>query len=262
MFKLLLLLACAAVVSAESTLNGKLPSDLTAKAPAKFTAQFDTPDGKINVEVFRDWAPIGADRFYNLVQSGFYNNCRVFRNVPGFVAQFGINGNPALQSKWRGAAADLEDDPVTHSNAAGTLVFATAGPNTRTTQVFINKHDNKFLDSQGFAPFGKIDEASMAVVNKFKEFPDGEGAPDQGEIQNQGNKYLEAEFSQLAYFKTAKVVNEDKHYVPTAQASQAAAVPEENFEEDFKDESEYGDDDSYNDIDKEDDDDDMKMSWE
>merc|ERR1711934_253211 len=247
MLKLVLVVACVAAVSA----NGMLPSDLTATAPPKFTAEFDTPDGKISMDIFRDWAPIGADRFYNLVQSGFYNNCRIFRNVPNFVAQFGINGDPKVQEHWRDGPANIQDDPVKKSNKRGTIVFATSGPNTRTTQVFINRAHNSFLDSQGFAPIGELTGDSMNMVDKFHASPDGPGAPDQGAIQMRGNKYLQEEFPQLAYFKTAKVTAKDEHYMP-AEADKEA--PEERFEEDMPE-------DSYNEV-ADEDDDHIKMSWE
>merc|ERR1711939_361589 len=223
MLKLVLLVACVAAVSA----NGMLPSDLTATAPPKFTAEFDTPDGKISMDIFRDWAPIGADRFYNLVQSGFYNNCRIFRNVPNFVAQFGINGDPKVQEHWRDGPANIQDDPVKKSNKRGTIVFATSGPNSELTG------------------------DSMKVVDKFHASPDGPGAPDQGAIQMRGNKYLQEEFPQLAYFKTAKVTAKDEHYMP-AEADKEA--PEERFEEDMPE-------DSFNEV-ADEDDDHIKMSWE
>merc|ERR1719183_1419507 len=139
-------------------------ASIEGQAPAVFTAELNMangPTGKIVVEMHRDWAPRGADRFYQLIKSGFFNNARVFRVVPNFVVQFGINGDPAIQQQYRGAAANLLDDPVKPglSNKKGTVTFATAGPNTRTTQLFINTGDNYNLDSMGFAPIGKVVQA-------------------------------------------------------------------------------------------------------
>src|SRR5271165_5483259 len=138
---------------APSLLN---PASLHAKAPDVFKAKFTTTAGEFVVEVHRDWAPLGADRFYNLVRRGFFTNAAFFRVVPGFVVQFGLNADPAVNKAWHDA--NIHDDPVKQSNKRGTLVFATAGPNTRTTQFFINFGDNARLDAMGFAPFGEIVE--------------------------------------------------------------------------------------------------------
>jgi len=129
------------------------PAALTETAPASFKARFDTSKGVFVVQVRRDWAPNGADRFYNLVKNGFFDNARFFRVISGFMVQFGINGDPQLSARWR--EARITDDPVKQSNKRGYITFATAGPNTRTTQMFINFGDNTNLDSQGFAPFGR-----------------------------------------------------------------------------------------------------------
>lgn len=188
------------------------PSKLTAKAPETFKAQFDTTKGKFVVEVTRSLAPIGADRFYNLVKSGYFKDIGFFRVVSGFMVQFGIHGDPAVSAKWR--EANISDDPVKGSNTRGTITFATAGPNTRTTQLFINYGNNTFLDGQGFSPFGKVIEG-MDVVDKINsEY--GE-TPNQGAIQMQGNAYLKKNFPKLDYIKSATIVaaelpakNEDK----------------------------------------------------
>src|SRR5437867_2363542 len=134
----------------------RTPSALTEKAPDTYLAKFDTTKGVFVVEVHRDWAPLGADRFYNLVKNGFFDDVRFFRVLDNFMAQFGINGDPAVMSAWR--SANLRDDPVKESNKRGYITFATGGPNTRTTQVFINFKDNTGLDSQGFSPFGQVVE--------------------------------------------------------------------------------------------------------
>jgi len=182
------------------------PAALSEQAPATFKANFDTSKGAFVIEVHREWAPNGADRFYNLVKNGFFDEVRFFRVISGFMAQFGIHGNPGVQSAWRNA--NLKDDPVRQSNKRGFVTFATAGPNTRTTQLFINFGDNAALDKQGFAPFGEV-VSGMAVVDKINnEY--GEGAPrgkgpDQGRIQAEGNGYLNKEFSRLDYIKSATI---------------------------------------------------------
>ena len=180
------------------------PASLHAKAPEEFKAQFTTTRGDFVVEVHRAWAPLGADRFYNLVKSGFFTNAAFFRVVVSprpFIVQFGLNPNPAVNKVWE--TANIKDDPVMGSNSRGTLVFATAGPNTRTTQLFINLNDNKFLDSMGFAPFGTVTEG-MDVVDKI--YPGYAERPDQGRITNEGDAYLSKEFPMLDKIKATKVL--------------------------------------------------------
>jgi peptidyl-prolyl cis-trans isomerase A (cyclophilin A) len=182
------------------------PAALTEKAPAVFKARFDTSKGAFVVEVRREWAPNGADRFYNLVKNGFYDNARFFRVVSGFMVQFGINGDPKLSAPWR--EARIKDDPVKQSNTRGFITFATAGPDTRTTQVFINFGNNAPLDGQGFAPFGRV-VTGMDVVDRLHSGY-GEGAPrgrgpDQGRVQREGNAYLERDFPQLDFIKKATI---------------------------------------------------------
>ncbi len=179
----------------------RTPSKLKEQAPATFRASFDTSAGPFVVEVTRAWAPIGADRFYNLVKHGYFNGNRFFRIVPNFIVQFGLYGDPKIGALWRNA--NIPDDPVTQSNKRGTLVFATAGPNTRTTQLFINFRDNAGLDSRGFAPFGVV-VSGMEVVDKLN--PEYGEQPEQPEIQAQGNAYLNKNFPKLDYIKTATIV--------------------------------------------------------
>lgn len=180
------------------------PSSLNQTAPATFKAKFTTTKGDFVVEVTRAWAPLGADRFYNLVKNGFYNNCELFRVVPGFVVQFGISGDPKISAPW--SHANIADDPVTQSNKPGTITYAIAGPNTRTTQVFINFGDNSRLDGQGFAPFGTVVEG-MDVVGKFDSEYDDQPTQAQGQIESQGNTFLKATYPNLDVIKTAAIVS-------------------------------------------------------
>ena len=176
-------------------------------APASYKVKFDTSKGAFVVQVTRAWAPQGADRFYNLVKSGFYDNVRFFRVISGFMVQFGISGDPAVMAGWRNSP--IKDDPVVQSNKRGYITFAMAGPNTRTSQVFINFADNVRLDTSGFAPFGRI-VTGMEVIDKFNaEY--GEGAPrgagpDQGRLQSEGNAYLMKEFPRMDFVKKATIV--------------------------------------------------------
>jgi peptidyl-prolyl cis-trans isomerase A (cyclophilin A) len=184
------------------------PASLNEQAPPAYKAKFDTSKGSFVVEVKRDWAPNGADRFYNLVKNGFYDNTRFFRVIPGFMVQFGINGDPNIAAAWRDA--NIKDDPVKQSNTRGMITFATAGPNTRTTQVFINFDNNAALDGQGFSAFGKVISGMEVVDSLYGGY--GEGAPNgmgpnQGQIQQQGNAYLEQAFPKLDYVKQATIEN-------------------------------------------------------
>jgi len=162
--------------------------------------KFTTTKGDFSIRVVRAWAPLGADRFRELVESGFYDGARFFRVVPGFVVQFGIAADPAVTKKWDRAFAD---DPVLEGNKRGRLVFATGGPNTRTTQLFINYKDNLRLDKMGFSAFGEVVDG-MAVVDSIYS-GDGE-KPDQDRIEKEGNAYLEREFPKLDFIKSARVV--------------------------------------------------------
>ena len=184
------------------------PASLNEKAPAVFKAKFDTSKGPFVVEVHRDWAPNGADRFYNLVKNGFYDNTRFFRVIAGFMVQFGINGDPNVSAAWR--EANIKDDPIKQSNSRGMVTFATAGPNTRTTQVFVNFGNNDFLDNQDFSPFGKVVSGMETVDSLYGGYgegaPSGQG-PNQGLIQQQGNAYLEKAFPKLDYVKKATIEN-------------------------------------------------------
>lgn len=176
------------------------PALATETAPDTFTVRFETTKGEVLIDVTRAQAPLGADRFYNLVKSGFLNDVGFFRVVPGFVVQFGLNGDPAVNTAWRNAR--ITDDPVQGTNARGTLVFANSGPNSRTTQLFINFADNSRLDSMNFAPFGKVrDMAAVDAINA--EYGQ---TPNQSRITTQGNAYLKEQFPNLDYLLKASLV--------------------------------------------------------
>jgi peptidyl-prolyl cis-trans isomerase A (cyclophilin A) len=185
------------------------PASLHATAPNLFKAQFMTTKGDFVVEVHRDWAPMGADRFYNLVKNGFFTNAAFFRVVPGFIVQFGLNANPAVNKAWE--HANIKDDPVMGTNSRGMLVFATAGPNTRTTQLFINFGNNAGLDRQGFAPFGTVTEG-LDVVDKIYS---GYGErPDQQRITEEGDAYISKNFPMIDKIKSARIVPETPATAP------------------------------------------------
>ena len=185
---------------------------MNQQAPDNFKVTFQTSVGDFVVEVTRQWAPLGADRFYNLVFNGFYDNVRFFRVVPNFVAQFGLNGDPEINAKWAGHPqlnpnwqdVVIQDDPVITNNKRGTLAFGTAGPNTRTTQVFINFKDNTHLDGMGFAAFGQVVEGLEVVDSINAQYGQ---TPDQNKIRTEGNAYIEANFPELTYIKTARITD-------------------------------------------------------
>ncbi len=174
------------------------------KATNSFRVNMETSRGTVVIEVYPDWAPLGASRFRELVEAKFFDECRFFRVVPNFVVQFGINGDPEEHQKW---STPISDDPVTQSNLRGTLTFATSGRNTRTSQLFINLKNNAgSLDGQGFSPFGKVVsgmEHIDAITSEYGE------RPQQPLIERQGNEYLKRDFPNLDYVKTARVVPDE-----------------------------------------------------
>lgn len=180
------------------------PAAELQKAPDRFDVKFETTCGEFVVRVNRDWAPRGADRFHELVGKGFYDESGFFRVVPGFVVQFGLHADPKAQLPW--SEATITDDPVLKSNKRGFITFATAGPDTRTTQVFINFKDNARLDRLGFAPFGEVIEG-MDVVDKISSAHQQE--PDQDRIKSEGNEYLKAAFPKLDFIKKASIIEAD-----------------------------------------------------
>lgn len=184
------------------------PDALKEKAPETFYAKFETTKGAFVVQVNRAWAPNGADRFYNLVKSGFYDGQRFYRVVKGFVVQWGIPGDPALASDWAGAR--IADDKASEKNATGTITFAKSGPNSRTTQVFINLADNqKQLDKSGFAPFGVIVDGMDVVKKLHGGYGDmvsqGGRGVDVAKLYQQGNAYLDRDFPKLDKIVKASV---------------------------------------------------------
>jgi len=203
--------AAAAVATGDATAALMDPSKATERAPDKFKVKFATTKGDFEVELVRDWAPLGVDRFYNLTKAGYFTDIAIFRAIKGFMFQFGIHGDPKVSAKWR--PARIKDDPVDSakaSNKTGYLTFAKGGPNTRTVQLFINLSDNVNLDGMGFPPIGKVVEGGMKVVGQINtEY--GEGAPagrgpNQMVVQMRGNEYLKKDFPNLDYIKSVTLV--------------------------------------------------------
>ena len=177
-------------------------------APAEFKVKLDTSKGAIVLKVTRDWAPKGADRFYSLVKNGFYDECRFYRVIPKFVAQVGIHGDPKVSGAWR--EAKIDDDPVKEKNTRGRVTFAKAGPNTRTTNLFINLRDSTSLDSSGFAPIGEVVEGMEIADQLYSGYGDGAPkgkGPAQRKIYEEGNAMLQKDFKDLDYIKTATIVD-------------------------------------------------------
>ena len=184
------------------------PSLATERAPDVFRASFDTTRGTFVIEVHRDWAPHGADRFYNLVKLGFYDDTRFFRVIEGFMAQFGVSGDPAISSRWR--TANIQDDPVKQSNVRGFVTFAqTSQPDSRSTQIFVNFADNSRLDHSRFAPFGQVVQGMRVLDALYSAYgegrPQGSG-PDQMRVEENGNAYLDEQFPKLDRVLVARVL--------------------------------------------------------
>ena len=183
------------------------PAQAKLSAPPKFKAKFSTTKGDFVVEVNKEWAPQAADRFFSLVTIGYYVDIPMFRVIKGFMVQFGIHGDPKMNKIWKNAS--IPDDKGTQSNTPGMLTFATRGPNTRTTQLFINYGQNARLDGMGFAPFGKVVEGMDVVNSVYSDY--GEGAPrgrgpSQPRMQGEGNTYLKAEFPEMDYIKSISIL--------------------------------------------------------
>jgi peptidyl-prolyl cis-trans isomerase A (cyclophilin A) len=195
--------ATMADAAAQTAAKLKDPAALTEQAPATYRARFETSQGVFVIEAHRDWAPNAADRFYNLVKNGFYDNARFFRVLSGFMVQFGLNGDPEVQRPW--SSAGLPDEPAKQSNTRGIVSFAReSSPNSRYTMVFINYKDNSYLDSESFPPFGQV-IAGMDVVEKLYGGYGRANVPDQRRILSEGNAYLAAEYPKLDFIKRARV---------------------------------------------------------
>jgi peptidyl-prolyl cis-trans isomerase A (cyclophilin A) len=186
------------------------PDPIVETAPDTFVVRFETSQGPFSVQFIRAWAPRGADRAYYLVKSGFYDSTRFFRVLPRFVAQFGAHGNPAVNKVWE--TRTFPDDPVRQANVRGTVSFATAGPNTRTTQLFVNLAGNGRLDRLGFAPVGRVTEGLARVVDSlhagYGEGPPRGRGPDQDKLAAQGNLYLQREFPRLDFIISSRIVSQ------------------------------------------------------
>ena len=218
---LLIVLACATLVGCGggSSSNGSSsppdallhPATLKAKSPQLFTVVFKTTKGEFVVDVHRTWAPFAAQRFYNLVKAHFFDGVEFFRVVPRFVVQFGISPYPTVSKAWQNAT--IPDDPVTVHNTRGAVTFASAGPNTRTTQIFINLGDNSNLDNTGFAPFGAV-VSGMDVVDKLYSGYADAPTSNQVEMEKQGNAYLQKSYPKLDSIKTARVTQESNPALP------------------------------------------------
>lgn len=193
-----------------STPPGLVNPDMAAlatSAPDSFKVAFETSKGNFVVQAHRDWAPRGVDRFYHLVQLGYFDDTRFFRVISGFMAQFGLHGDPRVNAAW--APLEIQDDSVKQTNRRGTVTFATGGPNTRTTQLFINYGNNANLDAMGFSPIGEVVEGMAVVDSLYADYgegaPDGAG-PDQTRITSEGNAYLAREFPRLDFIRHARIL--------------------------------------------------------
>ncbi len=197
-------LFAATLLAGQSNLEKlKDPTQLTEHAPDLFQARFETSQGTFVIAVEREWAPLAADRFYNLVKNGFYNDTRFFRVLDGFMAQFGLHADPTVQSAWR--SANLKDEPVKKSNTRGFVSFAReSSPNSRYTMIFVNYKDNSYLDADGFAPFGQV-VSGMEILDRLYSGYGRQNIPDQRRILRDGNAYLAAEYPKLDFVKTAMI---------------------------------------------------------
>lgn len=208
LISLALLASCATRRTPRAALLHPTPTALGVRAPDLFQVRLETSAGPVTLMVHRDWAPIGADRFYYLVRNAFFDGARFFRVHAGFVAQFGLNGDPAIIAAWKHRT--IPDDPVRVSNRRGTLAYAMTGPNTRTTQIYVNLADNPRLDAQGFAPFAEVTSGMDVILRLYSGYGESSGgglrAGKQAPIEAGGNAYLTREFPKLDYIERAVVV--------------------------------------------------------
>lgn len=177
------------------------------QAPDRFRVRFTTSEGEFVIEVQRAWAPLGVDRFYNLVRAGFFDDSRFFRVRAGYIAQFGIPGAPTVAAVWRDRS--IQDDPVRESNTRGSFAYAMTGPDTRTTQLYLNLADNTHLDAQGFAPLGRVVEGMDVVDGLYAGYDEGAGGGmrggKQGKIFREGNVHLDRDFPELSKLVRAAI---------------------------------------------------------
>ena len=203
------LAACDKTGTSDATPDALLKPDTAAMkraAPDSFDVAFETGKGQFVVRAYRAWAPIGVDRFHYLISNGYYDRVKFFRNIEDFMVQFGIHGDPGVNSVWENF--NIVDDSVRQSNVEGTLTYATGGPNTRTTQLFINKQNNSRLDGLGFAPIGRVTSGMDVVMKLFEGYGEGAprgGGPEQGRLNREGNRYLNTYFPQLDSIITARI---------------------------------------------------------
>ena len=201
--------ACRDRHSSSAALLSPNADSLAKHAPDSFRVEFRTGKGLFVVQAIRAWAPLGVDRFYYLATNGYYDGVKFFRVLPDFMAQFGIHGDPAVNSAWE--ERTIPDDPVKQSNVRGTVTFATGGPNTRSVQLFINKADNRRLDPLGFAPVGRVVEGMHVVDSLYQDYGEGPPrgfGPDQGRMGREGNRYLSREYPRLDSVVTARVLKD------------------------------------------------------
>ena len=211
--RLLLLIATAALAACgkprSSPLLSPNPDSLAQPAPDSFRVAFVTNKGRFVIQAHRAWSPRGVDRFYYLARHNYYDGGKFFRNLPDFMTQFGLHGDPAVNSVWD--ELRIEDDPVTKSNVRGYVSYAMGGPNTRSTQLFINKKDNSRLDAMGFAPIGLVVEGMQVVDSLYMGYGEGPpygNGPDQGRIMTNGNAYLERFFPRLDSIVSIRVLRD------------------------------------------------------
>ncbi len=197
--------------------TNKIPDDLLLdpdhlawqqQAQDSFKVKITTTQGDFVIKVITEWAPIGATRFYHLVKNGFFDDSRFFRVRAGFIAQFGIPGDPDVTSRWR--SNEMKDDPVIQSNLRGFLAYAMTGPDTRTTQIYINLQDNERLDAQGFAPFGQVIVGMQVVDQLYAEYGERAGGGmrlgKQEKMLTLGNAHLDKDFPLLDKLIKAEIV--------------------------------------------------------
>lgn len=200
-------IAAIVLLLAQAALQDPKAPAVNLTAPAEFKVKLETTKGDIVLKVTRDWAPKGADRFYSLVKNGYYDDCRFYRVMPKFIAQFGIHGDPKIAQKW--FESKIDDDPLKQKNTRGRVTFAKGGPNSRSTNLFINLKDNLDLDALGFAPVAEVVEGLDVADQLYSGYGDGAPkgrGPNQKRLYEEGNALLKKDFKDLDFIKTARIV--------------------------------------------------------